>query len=194
MTIKKILTVAAVSVTAAAFALLIVIFAMPNPEDSTPQLNDGTAFFKKYPTLESLLSSGKPENDKIVSKKLIPPYQGFNRVSFSWDENAKLTLVCLREENPPELSEADEKKRMGAYIKDFGWHWTLPIWGARYVQESEYGDDEYWSFSSRDPRYTFRFYEAKEKYDIRSGQMVREGAKIYIFVHDGFGENDAEMR
>lgn len=201
MNLKKILTVAAVSVAAAAFALLIVIFAMPKPEDRPPQLNDGTAFFKKYPTLESLLSSEKLEDKtkwfKGTYKKLTPPYQGFSTVSFQWDENAKVRCVCLSEDNPPELSADDEKKRMGAYIKDFGLHWTLPIWGARYVQESEYGDDKYWSFSSRDSRYTFRFYEAKEKYDIKSGKMVREGAKIFIHVvrgEDDLGENGEEMR
>lgn len=80
MNLKKILTVAAVSVAAAAFALLIVIFAMPKPEDRPQQLNDGTAFFEKYPTIESLLSSGNPKNKPKVlnssSRKLAPRIKG----------------------------------------------------------------------------------------------------------------------
>ncbi len=180
MNLKKILTVAAVSVAAAAFALLIVIFAMPKPEDKPPQLNDGTAFFKKYPTLESLLSSEKLEDKtkwfKGTYKKLTPPYQGFSTVSFSWDENAKITSVSLFEENPPELSADDEKKRMKAYAEDFFWHWRI---------------------SKRDPRYVFRFVEAEDKYDIKSGKMVRKGAMIFIHVirgEDDLGENGEEMR
>lgn len=169
MNLKKILTVAAVSVAAAAFALLIVIFAMPKPEDKPQQLNDGTAFFEKYPTLESLLSSEKLEDKRSKFKKLIPPYQGFNFVSFQWDENAKIRCVCLHEENPPELSADDEKKRMKAYAEDFFWHWRI---------------------SKRDPRYVFRFIEAEDKYDIRSGKMVRKGAMIFIHV---IQENGEEM-
>ena len=70
---------------------------------------------------------------------------------------------------PPELSADDEKKRMKAYAEDFFWHWRI---------------------SKRDPRYVFRFIEAEDKYDIRSGKMVRKGAMIFIHV---IQENGEEM-
>lgn len=175
MNLKKILTVAAVSVTAAAFALLIVIFAMPNPEDRPPQLNDGTEFFKKYPTLESLLFSEDPKNkSKALNasfRKLDPPYQGFNSASFNWDANDKIWLVILSEENPPKLSADDEKKRIKAYAEDFFWHWRI---ASRDIAE-RIGIPE-----AACPRYDIRFVEAEDKYDIQSGKMVRKGAGIFI--------------
>lgn len=60
MNLKKILTVAAVSVTGAAFALLIVIFAMPNPEDR-PRPDAGR--HEREPTLTHPVLSNEPRPD-----------------------------------------------------------------------------------------------------------------------------------
>lgn len=186
MNLKKILTVAAVSVAAAAFALLIVIFAMPKPEDRPQQLNDGTAFFEKYPTIESLLSSGNPKNKPKVlnssSRKLAPPYQGFNSVSFYWDANDKIDFVVLSEENPPELSADDEKKRIKAYAEDFFGHWRI---ASRDIAE------RIGILEAAYPRYDIRFVEAEDKYDIRRGKMVRKGAKIFISPIEKNASSDA---
>lgn len=188
MNLKKILTVAAVSVAAAAFALLIVIFAMPKPEDRPQQLNDGTAFFEKYPTPEDLFAKfsempkNKSEEVNSFSRKLVPPYQGFNSANFFWIAHDKSCFVVLSEENPPELSADDEKKRIKAYAEDFFGHWRI---ASRDIAE------RIGILEAACPRYDIRFVEAEDKYDIRRGKMVRKGAEIFIKPIEKNASSDA---
>lgn len=116
MNLKKILTVAAVSVTAAAFALLIVIFAMPNPEDRPRPDAKSFDTFAGFTFGDVLPEDAKKEGRTYVDLpcEIKTPWATFTGKSARYGRyTQKLCHVSISEDSIPGLiNGADEKKRV----------------------------------------------------------------------------------
>lgn len=116
MNLKKILTVAAVSVTAAAFALLIVIFAMPKPEDKPRPDAKSFDTFAGFTFGDVLSEDAKKEGRTYVDLpcEIKTPWAIFTRKSAEYGRyTQKLHDVSISEDSIPGLiNGAAEKKRV----------------------------------------------------------------------------------
>ena len=116
MNLKKILTVAAVSVTAAAFALLIVIFAMPNPEDRPRPDAKSFDTFAGF-TFGDVLPEDAKKEDRIYVGfpcEIKTPWATFTGKSALYGRyTQKLYHVSISEDSIPGLiNGAEERKRV----------------------------------------------------------------------------------
>lgn len=158
MNLKKILTVAAVSVAAAAFALLIVIFAMPKPEDRPRPDAKSFDTFAGFTFGDVLSEDAKKEGRTCVDFpcEIKTPWATFTRKSAEYGRyTQKLYDVSISEDSIPGLiNGAAEKKRVEKLWEMFRDAYDLKL---RYpIGKLAVG--AYISAKTKDGKYSVDFY------------------------------------
>ena len=157
MNLKKILTVAAVSVTAAAFALLIVIFAMPNTEDRPRPNAKSFDTFAGFTFGDVLSEDAKKEGRTYVDLpcEIKTPWAIFTRKSAEYGRyTQKLHDVSISEDSIPGLiNGAAEKKRVEKL-----WEMFRDAYGLELIFPIGKGEGAYISARTKDGKYCVDFY------------------------------------
>ena len=158
MNLKKILTVAAVSVAAAAFALLIVIFALPKPEDRPRPDAKSFDTFAGFTFGDVLSDDAKKEGRTYVNLpcEIKTPWATFTRKSAKYGRyTQKLYYVSISEDSIPGLiNGADEKKRVEKLWEMFRDAYDLRL---RYPIGKFAGVGAYIGAETKDGKYSVSF-------------------------------------